>query len=765
MASAPQPARGYPAATPIQIEAHTDFTGGLNLRASPFELAPNESPDMNNVDIDPLGGFGQRTGVIALNKRSLINAPTAMWSYFTTGGTQQLMVQSSTSTANQLAYTAGAVTAGAEFTYVTPDANACTGKMRAATFKDKCFIQRNAEQVPISWNGSAATALGVSFNDTLGTGADAHTNMPQAKVIAVHMGYVWVANTKESGTNYKSRLRWSHANYPNDWRTADYIDIDIGHDGDEITALVPFGDRLLVFKNNSIHAVYGWDYSSFSVQPVSQTVGCPSQDAVVSTEFGVYFFSWPDGVMCYTGAGIDWCFRRLQPLITNGTITSTSTAIGNITLGYVNRRVWLGLPTSSSSTPNVTYVLDPMLASRVKNHRNKWTEGGWMKYSFGVGPMEIYDPPGTGTMMLACHPTLGRVLQLESSPTLLYDNFYYPGVLASNYYAFTVGGSASCYTADSAANSITSDITVTVECSLDDWTPTTAMTLAAKWETTSNQKAWRLWIGTDGKVNFDWSNDGSTTLTAVSTVAPTITDGSRMFVRAALDVVNTTNKTVTFYTSFDGVTFTTLGSAVTTAGNTSVFNSTARVTVGADRDASTGQRSTGKFYSFDLNSGLPGSLVAVSNLSFRGGAGGGVTDTQGVAYTLGTVLQDDTATITSDYTTSWFDVGSPARKKRWKRPELVMKHVSNVRLIVNVAQDYDVNNLTKTFTVDPASTAITHTSIGGSVGEDIVRASGLGRSRAVCLQVTGDLTGDGTHYKQWAVRGITLKYIPRPIRP
>lgn len=39
-----------------------DFTGGINFRADQFQLAPNESPNMLNVEIDPRGGIFSRAG-------------------------------------------------------------------------------------------------------------------------------------------------------------------------------------------------------------------------------------------------------------------------------------------------------------------------------------------------------------------------------------------------------------------------------------------------------------------------------------------------------------------------------------------------------------------------------------------------------------------------------------------------------------------------------------------------------------------------------
>jgi hypothetical protein len=47
-------------ATNLKVLRQDDFTGGLNLRADQFQLAPNESPKMLNVEIDPRGGIFSR---------------------------------------------------------------------------------------------------------------------------------------------------------------------------------------------------------------------------------------------------------------------------------------------------------------------------------------------------------------------------------------------------------------------------------------------------------------------------------------------------------------------------------------------------------------------------------------------------------------------------------------------------------------------------------------------------------------------------------
>ena len=48
------------------------------------------------------------------------------------------------------------------------------------------------------------------------------------------------------------------------------MDIDVGERGDVITGLVPLADRLLIFKNNSVHALYGFDSDSFQLTALSR---------------------------------------------------------------------------------------------------------------------------------------------------------------------------------------------------------------------------------------------------------------------------------------------------------------------------------------------------------------------------------------------------------------------------------------------------------------------------------------------------------------
>lgn len=744
-----------PAPTPIQLLQVDDFTGGLNFRADMFQLRGTESPDMLNIDLDPRGGFAQRDSVTVLNPTSLRSSPQNLWPFSTTGGLKQIVVQQG----SNFAYSTGG-----NFTYVIPDALATVGTMRAATFKDLCYIQRNAEQVAVKWDGTTATPLGTSFNDdvTSPTGA----NMPKAKVIAAHMGRVWVANTIEAGpATFKSRVRFSHPNQPADFRTNDFIDVDIGHDGDEITALVPWQDRLLVFKNNSTYVITGYDPDSFQVFPVSQTVGAISQEACAATEYGVYFFHWPDGVYLYDGHAVKWQWERISPKIEDGTIPSAGQTL--ITLGWLKRRLWVGVPYSASATNNRTFCFDPSLGSI----------GGWTQYDLPLGAMLQWQPPASPVTYLAIDAPRGRVLKLHQ--TAAQDMF------STDYFNFTGTGGTVWSTPDSAGTSIVGDIDLQARVAPADYTPAINQTLIGKFETSGNQRSYRLFIDTTGKLGLEWSANGTAIITKLSTVATGLTDGVQMWLRATLTVNNgAAGNDVKFYTSTDGATWTQLGATVTTAGTTAIFNSTAALVVGAYTNAGTVEPYTGQFYQARVYQGILGTLRADADFTAQGSTSV-TTFVDSIPNTWTAIVGGASLAafsgrglnITSYYTTRWFDAGQPAVVKRWRRPLIILKGGIATTIQIDLWRDYDQSNIKRTAFLQTTATAGvlvwddgSHAAgmkwnnnvwAGGDTNvEDVLKSAILGRAQSVRLR----FTGPNAPSARWQVDGITFKYIPRRIR-
>lgn len=349
-----------------QLVSLRDFTGGLNLTTDTFRLADNESPALLNVDLDRRGGFQVRRGITPFSETPLTAAPDALWQY-NSYGTLYTMAQ------------VGAVVyqgTGSTWTAVGTNLGSTVQDVCPVTFNNNCYWARGDADVA-KWTGSVASTMGTAFNGTI---TPSSGNVPRAKHMAVHSGYLWVAGTYESGTHYPNRVRWSWANtFDNsgeNWRLDDYIDIDEGKDADSITAIVPFGDHLVVFKRDSVYAVYGYSAESFSVVNISNTVGAVSHAAAVATPAGLFFFDHSSGIHVYNGKSVSLVFQNIWPALRDGDIPRLQ--VDDVDLGWVENRLWVSVPWADNPIPprGMTFVLDPYLK----------TGGSWTKYSLELGP-------------------------------------------------------------------------------------------------------------------------------------------------------------------------------------------------------------------------------------------------------------------------------------------------------------------------------------------------------------------------------------------
>lgn len=128
--------------------------------------------------------------------------------------------------------------------------------------------------------------------------------------------------------------------------------------------------------------------------------------------------------------------------------------------------------------------------------------------------------------------------------------------------------------------------------------------------------------------------------------------------------------------------------------------------------------------------------------------------------------------IPSWYRTGWFDVGNPAQKKRWKRPEIVVAADMNATVRCSKMVDYDstVSRTIGYFSSTAGTTGMVWDEEdwddgvwGGADGgtkNEIERLSPLGSARAVALRFDGP--ADGTN--SWGVDALTLKWYPRKVR-
>jgi hypothetical protein len=357
----------------------TDFAGGLNLRDNTFQLQTNESPEMNNISIDPLGGIYSRKGWDRWNGPDIVDPVVVPWdprrSHLSqlSDGTDVIYIASD----NKLY--SGPATSGTTITNLGVTVTATPHMADFAGFGDDLYIacgrtqqmtKRHLLAAPVqlteagsgSWNDDySGPVLGVA---------------PKAELCEAHSGYLFVANIVEDGITLPNRIRWSHPTSPEDWAQADYIDITTG--GGAITALMSFEDHLLIFKADSIWALYGYNAESWQIVQKSSTIGAITPQSVSRSETAVFFFSASDRGAIYAYSGeraveISEQLRYAMELLISPEL---------VWVGWIARKLWVTLPwtyNGPTSDNSAVFVFDPSVGN-----------GAWTYYtcaSGGLGPI------------------------------------------------------------------------------------------------------------------------------------------------------------------------------------------------------------------------------------------------------------------------------------------------------------------------------------------------------------------------------------------
>lgn len=395
-----------------KVQYFSDFTGGLNWQNEQQDLALNESPDMLDVDPLPHGGFVVRNGIeFVINSGSLDTdsygrADGAYILGQVSLGTDYLIgVGSSGNLWKWDGATFSTISTSPAFTDST------TEFIRYATYNNKLYLANCWESGVLKIRRVTGATLGVvttlanTFNNDY-TAPDSG-DVPLARVIANHQGHMWVADTVESSTRYRHRVRFSHPLQPEDWAQADYFDIDNYDSTDQIVALVPFRDRLMVFKRRSVYAVFGYDRESFVVERVAGAAGTIGQEAVAVSEQNVFWWS-PDGnVFVYNGSQVTNIGDNISLIHKNNRMTSSGLAV----LEWADEKLWVAL-TSSATAASWLLVFDPSIGRK----------GAWTEYSYNAVSLGFYSAT-TGVNTLFGLLGGNSVLYKLNSPTQEQDEF------------------------------------------------------------------------------------------------------------------------------------------------------------------------------------------------------------------------------------------------------------------------------------------------------------------------------------------------------
>jgi hypothetical protein len=243
---------------------------------------------------------------------------------------------------------------------------------------------------------------------------------------------------------------------------------------------------------------------------------------------------------------------------------------------------------------------------------------------------------GLGYYASVANAISGTPLTSNATPTQVFQASDYPLSGGSTFFdgastpALVLDGTSGNYASapDSAAVSVTGDAEWEFDLALDDYSPTATNYLAAK-EGSAGNRSWDVNIAQpSGLVVLRWTEDGSTFKTAASTAPIGVADGTRHTLTVTLDVDNgAVGNDVNFYV--DGVQ---LGATTTTAGVTSIFDSTADLTVGSG--ASGTNPTSGNLYNFKFYNGIAGTLAFDADFSAQGSNTTSFTESSANAATV-----------------------------------------------------------------------------------------------------------------------------------
>ena len=401
-----------PTTESYRYDEKANFTGGLNLRADQFNIGETESPALLNVSVDPRGGVRRRDGIVKINGTATTGEIIGLNVHYESGQNQVLAsVYDSTANTSTVQYNDDA-SGNFEGTIQYSAADVVfTGSQASAgvTFNGYTYLTNgnylntpSGTYTSLRWDGSTAhVATDGGFDGTSG-------HFPAARYVTSWNEMVWVAYTGESGVYHPNRVRFSKSNNGEIWESLDYLDIDLGEDGDFITAIIPDQDRLLVFKQNAIYGIYGFDRDTFEVRNLTRAAGNRDGCQPTAGRQGIFFWYAELGVYLIQNPQNEpvWVFERIHPAMTWDVGYPALSLDHDPSLMWFDEKLWVSVDYASEDNTSHSaqvgrrnvFMWDPTLGQT----------GAWVRYDINARTLLAYRPSGSK------HIPIGVISEIET---------------------------------------------------------------------------------------------------------------------------------------------------------------------------------------------------------------------------------------------------------------------------------------------------------------------------------------------------------------
>jgi hypothetical protein len=337
--------------------------GGLDLRNDPQESSFGAPIDALNVDLSIPGRLSARAGYAVLTAAAADAPFVELMPYYRAG-----------STTRQLIAAKGGATPANSAVLVLNTSGAVVGTIATSTFAHHLLIRfgtptqdlvlecpfnlppsSSAAASVQSWDGSTWST--VTGSGTLPAIAGCVQKTDNRVVVAVPTG---VGNIPV--------IRFSAAGSALSYPVANSVSLTPG-DGEYVNNLTSWSNLVFAFKQTKFFVFYGNDTDGsgnpiFNYRAVAGGVGCVSPRGACEAPNGVYFLD-RTGVYFTAGSQPAKVSAPLDPLFGKGPLPSyyqgsaiNWAAIEFASLDYYNGRVFLSVPTGSSTTNDTTFVLE-----------------------------------------------------------------------------------------------------------------------------------------------------------------------------------------------------------------------------------------------------------------------------------------------------------------------------------------------------------------------------------------------------------------------